>query len=409
MRIAHLRAGASMKLASATILAVAAMLISAGGARSAGGIDVLTPSLDFGRAVAGATATITQDVELRNGTSSTLQLTSMQLTGSIFDFTPSFATGTTCPTPSAGASAGIAPGATCVVAVTYSPKKFGPVSASLTMTFCATDASPCAPITTSSVSLAGDGVHADTLTLSPAALSFTPTQLGASSPTQTVTLTNGSEEMPITGLTLGGAAPHDYSIERDGCTGADLAPGATCSFDVSFAPGQAGSRSATVAVAGATVGNSYPTLVLSGVGSSPPANPGRPTGPGAPASSTGPTTPNGPAVSSSGTAPAHRTEPARPRVTIELVTCKPNRKTKRHKQPCTAKLISRPLTFTATAQTARATISRGRVVYATGPATAVGAGRWELVTRKRRALRPGRYTLTLRTRHGARRLALRIP
>jgi len=48
-------------------------------------------------------------------------------------------------------------------------------------------------------------------------------------------------------------------------------------------------------------------------------------------------------------------------------------------------------------------------VYATGPATAVGAGRWELVIRKRRALRPGLYTLTLRTRHGARRLALRIP
>jgi ASPM-SPD-2-Hydin domain-containing protein len=400
MRIAHPRAGASMKLASAIVLAIASMLISAGGARAAGGVDVLTPSLDFGRAVVGATTATTKEIELRNDTSSTLQLTSMQLTGGLLDFTPSFANGTTCPNPGAGASAGVAPGATCVVTVTFAPKAFGPVSGLLDMTFCAADVTPCAPVTTSDVSLAGEGVHADTLTLDPTTLTFTSTQLGASSPTQTVTLTNGSEQMPVTGLTLGGAAPHDFVIEHDGCTGADLAPGATCSFDVTFAPGQAGARSATVTVAGATVGNPYPSVSLSGVGSSPPPDPGNPTGPSAP---------NGPAVSSSGTDPAHRTQPVHPSVTIELITCKPNRKTNGHRQQCTAKLISGPLTFTATASTARATISRGRVVYATGPATAVGSGRWELVIHKRRALRSGLYTLTLRTRHGAKRLALRLP
>lgn len=409
MRIAHPRAGASMKLASAIILAIAATLISAGGARAAGGVDVLTPSLDFGRTVVGTTTTTTKDVELQNGTSSTLQLTSMQLTGGILDFVPSFANGTTCPTPGAGASAGLAPGATCVVAVTFAPKAFGPLSGSLGITFCPTDATPCLPITTSDISLAGEGVHADTLTLAPTTLAFTSTELGTSSPTQTVTLTNGSEQMPITGLGLGGAAPHDFVIEHDGCTGADLAPGATCSFDVSFTPGQSGARSASVTVAGGTVGNSYPTLSLSGVGTSAPADPVGPTGPSDPTTQTGPTTSNNTPVSSGGRGSSHRTEPARSRVTIELITCRPNRKTTGHRQLCTAKLVTGQWTFTANASTARATISRGRVVYATGPATAAGSGRWEFVIHKRRALRSGLYTLTLRTRHGARRLALRIP
>lgn len=405
MRIAHPRASSSMKLASAIGLAIAAMLMSAGGARAAGGVDVLTPSLDFGPAVVGSTTSTTKDIELHNGTSSTLQLTSMQLTGAIVDFVPSFANGTTCPTPGPGGSAGVAPGATCLVSVTFAPKTFGPLSGSLEMTFCAAGDTPCAPITTSGVALSGEGVHADALSLAPTTLTFASTQLGTSSPTQTVTLTNGSEQTSITGLTLGGAAPNEFAIAHDGCTGTDLAPGATCSFDVSFAPGQTGVRSATVTVAGATIGNPYPTLSLSGVGTSPLADTGSPTTPSGPATSTAVTTPN---PGGNGTNPSDRTNPAQPNGTIELVTCKPNRKAKGHPELCTAKLIPGPLTFTATASAARATISRGRVVYATGTATALGPGRWELVIHKRRALRPGLYTLRLRARHGARSLALKI-
>jgi hypothetical protein len=388
-----------MKLASGTILAIAALLMSAGVARAADGVAVLTPSLDFGRAVVGATTT--KDIELYNGTSSTLQLTSMLLAGDIVDFVPSFTNGTTCPTPSAGASAGVAPGATCVVAVTYAPSTFGPMSGWLNMDFCTAGVTPCEPITTSEVSLTGKGVHAETLTLDPTPVNFVSTALGTSSPTQTVTLTNGPEKMSITGLSLGGSAPDDFVIGHDGCTRTDLAPGASCSFDVSFAPVQTGTRSATVTVAGGTVGNTYPTLALSGVAAGSPVNPAGLTDQGDPG------TPNAPTALGGGTDPAHRTEPARPAVNIELVTCKPSHHKSRLQQ-CTAKLVSGVRTFTATATTARATISRGRVVYATGQATAVGAGRWELEIHKRRALRPGLYTLTLRTRHGVRRVSLRV-
>jgi hypothetical protein len=173
-----------MKLASGTILAIAALLMSAGVARAADGVVVLTPSLDFGRAVVGATTT--QDIELYNGTSSTLQLNSMRLAGDIVDFVRSFTNGTTCPTPAGGASAGVAPGATCVVAVTYAPSTFGPMSGWLNMDFCAAGVTPCEPITTSDVSLTGKGVHAETLTLDPTPANFASTALGTSSPTQTV-------------------------------------------------------------------------------------------------------------------------------------------------------------------------------------------------------------------------------
>jgi hypothetical protein len=250
--------------------------------------------------------------------------------------------------------------------------------------------------------LAGEGVHADTLTLAPTSLPFTPTPLGASSPIQTVTLTNGSEKMSITKLSLSGTAPQDFVIEHDGCTGSDLAPGAKCSFDVSFAPGGTGARSATVTVEGATVGNPYPTLALSGVATGAPVDPLSPTVPSDPA------TPDLPITSSSGTDPAPRTGPARSNISIELITCKPNRRTNGHKQQCTSKLILAAQTITTPATAAHAAISRGRIVYATGPATAVGPGRWELVIHKRKALRPGVYTLTLRNRDGVRRVSLRF-
>ena len=50
----------------------------------------------------------------------------------------------------------------------------------------------------------------------------------------------------------------------------------------------------------------------------------------------------------------------------------------------------------------RATIVRGRTVYATGAILSMGAGRWQLMLRDLRPLRRGRYTLRLRYRAGGR-------
>jgi hypothetical protein len=61
-----------------------------------------------------------------------------------------------------------------------------------------------------------------------------------------------------------------------------------------------------------------------------------------------------------------------------------------------------------TAAGARATVSRGRVVYATGVAVATGAGRLQLLLQDVRRIRRGGYELTLRTSHGRRSTTRRI-
>ncbi|MGH2872008.1 MAG: hypothetical protein ACRDL5_06050, partial [Solirubrobacteraceae bacterium] len=93
---------------------------------------------------------------------------------------------------------------------------------------------------------------------------------------------------------------------------------------------------------------------------------------------------------------------------IRLVSCQTITKTvkvhghkrKRKLRKCTTRLIAASATFTTTA--ARATLTRGRVVYA------VGSARLDrLMLRTRRAIPPGRYTLTLRHRDGRRWITTR--
>jgi hypothetical protein len=62
--------------------------------------------------------------------------------------------------------------------------------------------------------------------------------------------------------------------------------------------------------------------------------------------------------------------------------------------------VSGTVTFTTTA--ARATLTRGRVVYATGTANLT-----RLVLHTRRPVRAGRYTLNLRHRYGHRWITTR--
>ncbi len=82
--------------------------------------------------------------------------------------------------------------------------------------------------------------------------------------------------------------------------------------------------------------------------------------------------------------------PAGPPGKVEIVTCK----TVKGKQHCTVKLVSGTVKFTATGQSARATLSRHGLVYAAGTAR-VAPGRLSLRLSPLRRLRPGRYTLTL--------------
>ena len=108
--------------------------------------------------------------------------------------------------------------------------------------------------------------------------------------------------------------------------------------------------------------------------------------------------------------------PTGPAGQIELVVCHPVTQTvtthgRKHKvttQSCTTRLVSGPVRFTTTGVRSNATVTRGDVTYATGLAVPMGADRWQLaLTRRIRQLRPGRYTLTLTTRHGRHRTVQR--
>jgi hypothetical protein len=82
--------------------------------------------------------------------------------------------------------------------------------------------------------------------------------------------------------------------------------------------------------------------------------------------------------------------PAGPAGKIELVTCR----TVKGKQRCTARLVSGTVKFATVGQSARATLSRHGVVYATGTARTV-RGLMSLRLLPVHRLRPGRYTLML--------------
>jgi hypothetical protein len=87
---------------------------------------------------------------------------------------------------------------------------------------------------------------------------------------------------------------------------------------------------------------------------------------------------------------------------VELITCTTVTKivkgNRRKLQQCTGRLVSGPLKFTAAAAAARATISRGPVIYATGVRVQLGDGHTQLLVSQARPIHPGRYTLTIRTR-----------
>jgi hypothetical protein len=111
-------------------------------------------------------------------------------------------------------------------------------------------------------------VPPDTLTRSPAALTFATTAMQELSQAQTVTVTNGLVAMTLGTIQVSGTDPDDFVVLHDSCSGTQLDPGATCTFDVRFAPTATRARAATLTVQGTTVGNVYPTVTLSGTGGS---------------------------------------------------------------------------------------------------------------------------------------------
>lgn len=110
----------------------------------------------------------------------------------------------------------------------------------------------------------------DTLTLSPASLSFNPQLEGTASATQTATLTNtGTAAVAVNSVVSTGNNSADFTQSNKCASG--LAPAANCLISVTFTPSQAGPRVASITINDDTNGSPH-QLGLNGIGLSPGAN-----------------------------------------------------------------------------------------------------------------------------------------
>ena len=174
----------------------------------------------------------------------------------------------------------------------------------------------------------------------------------------------GDTVLTTTGVTVTGPNAGDFAVDGSDCTVADLQAGDHCLVAVTFTPGAAGNRTATLQIAGNIVGGPATAALhgtgVTGIGSAGPVGPVGPVGPAGPAGPTGP----------------------RGKVTVKCKLIV--KKVKGVKKP----------SVTCRVKSARAArLTRRGTVYARGTARRLTAVR---------ALRPGRYLL----RVGSLRLAV---
>ena len=246
------------------------------------------------------------------------------------------------------------------------------------------------------VSLSGVGLNGPALSVSPKQAIFGNVLLGSST-SQTFTLTNvGDAPLQLQEVFIASGSPQVFPMS-DGCSGRQLAPGAACQVTVGFIPIAVGVKDASLFV----ISNQGPVSIigLSGNGVAPNSGSSGATGVTGPAGPTGPPGPTGPAGRAG---------------KLVLVTCKAVTRTvakmvggKKHEarqrvQECTGRRVGVAVEVTVGVPSGRATISRGRVVYARGTSLTLGGGRWLLLLTENRGLEPGHYTLTLRSRHNDR-------
>ncbi len=152
----------------------------------------------------------------------------------------------------------LAPSAQCTLSATFTPSAAGTRTASVVFT----DNAAGSPQT---VNLTGTGTSAG-LGLSATTLTFGSQLLGASTPAQSVTLTNnGNLALSITSAAVTGTNPGDFP-ETTTC-GSSLAAGGSCTISVTFTPSASGSRTASVTITDNAIGSPQ-TVSLTGTGTS---------------------------------------------------------------------------------------------------------------------------------------------
>jgi hypothetical protein len=154
-------------------------------------------------------------------------------------------------------AAPLQPTANCVVNVAFAPIAPGPDIGALTVT----DSAPGSPQV---VLLTGAGVAAPVASLSTTTLTFATTTVAATSPAQTVTVTNtGGAPLTISNVGVTG----DFA-QANNCP-TSLVGGAKCEISVTFTPTTPGNRYGTLTITDNAAGSPQ-TVTLSGIGGAAP-------------------------------------------------------------------------------------------------------------------------------------------
>jgi hypothetical protein len=205
------------------------------------GVQVWPGALNFGNATVGVT-TSPLVATLTNSESSALSITGMAITGTnASDFTES----TTC-----GPS--LAAGASCSISVTFNPATTGARTGSLTVT----DSAPNSP---QAIALSGTGTTGSA-TLTPSTLTFGTQPIKSVSPSHPVKLAStGTTALIISKIEI--TSPYS---QVNNC-GTSVAPGTSCTINVTFLPTSTGTQKGTLTVTDNSPGSPQ-TVALSGVG-----------------------------------------------------------------------------------------------------------------------------------------------
>ena len=97
-------------------------------------------------------------------------------------------------------------------------------------------------------------------------MTFSNQLVGTTSTERTVTVTNtGGADLTVSAVTLGGTDPGQFGKGAETCTTAPIAPTATCTVKVTFAPTSAGNKTATLTFTTTAPGSSH-SVTLTGTG-----------------------------------------------------------------------------------------------------------------------------------------------
>jgi hypothetical protein len=190
-------------------------------------------------------------VTLVNRQNSSLTINSIGVTGADFSQT------NTC-LSSSGEKAALAPGKSCTMRLTFTPKATG-------MRYGALEISTSASSAPQSIRLSAASVFA--VKAAPLGLWFGSQGTGTSSRPQTITLSNSSYAKPLTlsSITASGDYKETNTCTRPGSASTTLNPGASCTITVTFAPQSAGRRTGQILITD-NAGNSPQHISLAGEG-----------------------------------------------------------------------------------------------------------------------------------------------